>query len=176
MLGNSLHKSPTCALILAGDPMDPSASSVKILVRWTCLIRLLILTWRLNIECYVVCITLLMARSHQTFHLVLAVKLLGIMLRIDVGPPLFTLLQPKMPTDGVRTDRCDQPLCCVSMFHGFKYHNFIQIHNNVLWDWQTFAKYSSYSVWMWGIFCIIFSISLLWVWIMLWCARHYCLF
>ena len=30
--------------------------------------------------------------------------------KINVGPPLFTLLQPKMPTDGVRTDWCDQPL------------------------------------------------------------------
>ena len=29
---------------------------------------------------------------------------------LDVGPPLFTLLQPKMPTDGVGTCRCDQPL------------------------------------------------------------------
>ena len=38
------------------------------------------------------------------------------------GPPLFTLLQPEMPTDGVRTDRCDQPLtvaasCCIASWH-----------------------------------------------------------
>ena len=29
---------------------------------------------------------------------------------INIGPPLSTLLQPKMPTNGVKTDRCDQPL------------------------------------------------------------------
>ena len=29
---------------------------------------------------------------------------------IDVGPPPFTLLQPEMPTDGVWTGQCDQPL------------------------------------------------------------------
>ena len=33
----------------------------------------------------------------------------GLCLGIDVGPPLFTLLQPEMPTDGVWTGRCDQP-------------------------------------------------------------------
>ena len=30
--------------------------------------------------------------------------------KINVGPPLFTLLQPEMPTYGVKTSRCDQPL------------------------------------------------------------------
>ena len=34
----------------------------------------------------------------------------GLCSRIDVGPPVFTLLQHEMPTDGVWTDQCDQPL------------------------------------------------------------------
>ena len=34
----------------------------------------------------------------------------GLCWEIDVGPSLFTSLQLKMPTNGVRTDRCDQPL------------------------------------------------------------------
>ena len=29
---------------------------------------------------------------------------------MDVGAPFYTLLQPEMPTDGVGTGRCDQPL------------------------------------------------------------------
>ena len=29
---------------------------------------------------------------------------------LDVGPPLFTLLQPEMLMDVVETGRCDQPL------------------------------------------------------------------
>ena len=66
---------------------------------------------------------LLMPWSHQTFRPVPTVKLLGIMFRIDVGPPLFTLLQPEMPTDGARSCRCDQPLSphlrfCVPLWHG----------------------------------------------------------
>ena len=28
--------------------------------------------------------------------------------KIDVGPPLFTLLQPEMPMDGVKTRWCDE--------------------------------------------------------------------
>ena len=32
------------------------------------------------------------------------------MFKIDVGPPLFTLLQPEISTDGVRIGWCDQPL------------------------------------------------------------------
>lgn len=37
----------------------------------------------------------------------LSVKLL----EIDVGPPLYTLLQPEIPMmDGVEIGRCDQPL------------------------------------------------------------------
>ena len=53
-----------------------------------------------------------MPRSHQTFRPVLAVNLLGDYVEEYMfGPPLFTLVvQPKMPKDGVRTDRCDQPL------------------------------------------------------------------
>ena len=31
-------------------------------------------------------------------------------------------------------------------------------HNNVIWDWQYFAKYSPHSVWMWGIFLIILPV------------------
>ena len=47
----------------------------------------------------------------KNFRPVPAVKLLGIMLRkIDVGPPLFTLLQLEMSKDGVRTGPCDRPL------------------------------------------------------------------
>ena len=33
----------------------------------------------------------------------------GLCSNIDVGPPLFTLLQLEMPTDGARSDRCDEP-------------------------------------------------------------------
>ena len=36
----------------------------------------------------------------------------------------------------------------------FKY-KIIQSRNNVLLDWQYFVKYSSHSIWMWEIFCII---------------------
>jgi hypothetical protein len=35
-------------------------------------------------------------------------EIVGIMFIIDVGPPLFTMLQPKMPTDGVKIGWCDQ--------------------------------------------------------------------
>ena len=45
----------------------------------------------------------LMPRSHQIYHSDPPVKLLGIMLEIDVGPPLSTLLRPEMLTNGVRT-------------------------------------------------------------------------
>jgi hypothetical protein len=34
----------------------------------------------------------------------------GLCFNLDVGRPLFTLLQTEMPTDGVSTGRCDQPL------------------------------------------------------------------
>ena len=43
----------------------------------------------------------LMSRSHQTFRSVLAVKLLGIMLRNRWWPTTFL---PEMPTDGIGTD------------------------------------------------------------------------
>ena len=47
-----------------------------------------------------------MARSHPTFR-----EIDGDSVEKEIlVPSLFTLLQPKMPTDGVRTDRCDQPL------------------------------------------------------------------
>ena len=49
--------------------------------------------------------------SHQTFRLVLAVKFMGITLRNKCWPPpLFTLVQPEMPTYGASNGRCDQPL------------------------------------------------------------------
>ena len=34
----------------------------------------------------------------------------GLCSEIGVGPPLFTMLQPEMLTDGVKSGRCDQPL------------------------------------------------------------------
>ena len=40
-------------------------------------------------------------------------------------------------------------------------HNIIQIHNNAIWDWQFFTRYSrkfSHSNWMWRIFCGVLSI------------------
>ena len=45
-----------------------------------------------------------------TFCPVSAVKLLGIVFRNIRCPPHFTLLQPKIPMDGVISGRCDQPL------------------------------------------------------------------
>ena len=56
------------------------------------------------------CDQILMPRSHQAFRPVRAVKLLGLCSRIDLGPPLFTLLQLEMPTDGARIARCDRYL------------------------------------------------------------------
>jgi hypothetical protein len=48
---------------------------------------------------------------NRTFCPLSTVKLLGIMLRnSDVGPPLFTLLQPEMWMDGVMSGWCDQLL------------------------------------------------------------------
>jgi hypothetical protein len=35
---------------------------------------------------------------------------MGIMYKIDVGPPLFTLLQSEMLTYGARSGWCNQPL------------------------------------------------------------------
>ena len=49
-------------------------------------------------------------QSHQIFCPVLAMKLLRIMLEIDVGPPLFTLLHPEMMTNATKSGWCDQPL------------------------------------------------------------------
>ena len=44
----------------------------------------------------------LMPPSHQTLRPVPTMKLLGIMSKtVDVGPPLPTILQPEMLTDGV---------------------------------------------------------------------------
>ena len=53
----------------------------------------------------------LMPRSHQTFFIRFQLwNCWGLCLQLDVGPPLFTLLQPEIPTYGVGTDRCDRPL------------------------------------------------------------------
>ena len=53
--------------------------------------------------------------------------------------------------------------CCV-----LKVHNIIQIHNNVMWDWQYYVECSSHHEWR-GIFHIILSVHiiLLWIWILL---------
>ena len=51
----------------------------------------------------------LMTRSHQTFHPV-PPNCWGLCSKTNVGPPLFTLLQPEMLTNGARSDWCDQPL------------------------------------------------------------------
>ena len=52
----------------------------------------------------------LMPLSHKCFRIVPAMKLLGTVFGgIDGGPPLFTLLQPEMPTAGARSGRPDQP-------------------------------------------------------------------
>ena len=49
--------------------------------------------------------------SLQTLHPVPALKLLGLCSELDVGPPLFTLLQSEMQMDGAKSDCwCDQPL------------------------------------------------------------------
>ena len=37
-------------------------------------------------------------------------------------------------------------------------HNIIQIHNNVMWDWQNYEEYSAHSIWMGGIFPMILPI------------------
>ena len=52
----------------------------------------------------------LMPQSHQTLCSDLAVKCWGLCWEIDVHPPLFILLQPKMLMDGAISGRCDQPL------------------------------------------------------------------
>ena len=39
-----------------------------------------------------------------------------------------------------------------------KFHNIIEIHSSVLWDWHYSAKYSSHSVWVGGIFHWIMSV------------------
>ena len=37
-------------------------------------------------------------------------------------------------------------------------HNIIQIHTSVMWDWHSYAKYSSHLDWIRGIFCRILSV------------------
>ena len=51
-----------------------------------------------------------MPQSHQAFHPVPTVKSLGILFIINVGPSIFTLLQPEMPMVGVNTGWCNQIL------------------------------------------------------------------
>ena len=57
----------------------------------------------------------------------------------------------------------------IKTLHEQQWHNIIQIHNNVLWDWQYYAEYFSHSYWMWGIFVKYCQshIILLWIWKML---------
>ena len=53
----------------------------------------------------------IMPRAHLTFRPLPTVKLLETISEIDVGPPLFTLLQLKVSTDGVNLAcPCDRPL------------------------------------------------------------------
>ena len=56
-------------------------------------------------------------------------------------------------------------------------HNIIQMHNNVLWDWEYFVQYSSHSAWMKEYFveyCLSHK-TLLWIWILL-CSKCEILF
>ena len=43
----------------------------------------------------------------------------GLCWEIDAGPPLFTVLQPEMPTDGVWTGRWEHYFCFPSLASGF---------------------------------------------------------
>ena len=63
-------------------------------------------------------VTLLMPRSHQTFHPVPAVKLLRIMLRNRCWPTTFHTITLEMPMGGARGGRCDQPLRSNAMLCG----------------------------------------------------------
>ena len=58
------------------------------------------------------------------------------------------------------------------------YHNIIQTHNNVLWDWQYFTEYSPYLVCMWEYSAEYYQShrTLLWIWIMLWWVHLFLLF
>ena len=71
------------------------------------------LTWRISTWTYGAQITISCAVEirvsrpgfpHQNFRSIPIVKLLGI---IDIGSPLVTLLQLKMPMDGIKFGRCD---------------------------------------------------------------------
>ena len=57
--------------------------------------------------------------SHKCFRIVPAMKLLGTVFGgIDGGPPLFTLLQPEMPTTGARNvPETGEWLCRLSWVH-----------------------------------------------------------
>ena len=51
------------------------------------------------------------------------------------------------------------------------WHNIIQIHTSVLWDWQYSEEYSSHLVWIWEEYFLEYCqshITVLWMWIMLW--------
>jgi hypothetical protein len=72
----------------------------------------------------------------------------GLCSEIDVGPPLFTLLRPEMPTDGVWTGWCDQPL---SQSH---YPNPLSIWPLLLSLTLNFPS-NPFFVWWWEILQII---------------------
>ena len=52
----------------------------------------------------------LMPRSHQISYPVLAVKLLGIMLRNRCWPITFHTITTEVTDDGAKNNRCDEPL------------------------------------------------------------------
>lgn len=64
--------------------------------------------------------TILRSRSHQTFHPILAVKLLKIYIEKHMlGQPLYTLFQPpEMPTDGAKNGGCDRSMS-LRIWHWF---------------------------------------------------------
>ena len=73
-------------------------------------------------------------------------------------PCIFTIFTPK-GTQVVKN--CPYIFCnwsCIPIIiwhtHSWSLtlHNIIQSHNNVLRDWQYYTKYSSHSVFMWGVF------------------------
>ena len=64
-------------------------------------------------------------RSHQLSVQFQPWNCWGLCSEIDVGPPLFTLLQTEMLTDGVWTGRCDQPLRLWSCWVQNEYYNLL---------------------------------------------------
>jgi hypothetical protein len=54
-------------------------------------------------------------QSHPTFRPVLAMKLLGIMLRNRCWPATLYTITTEILTDGTRSGRCDRPLNYISL-------------------------------------------------------------